>query len=825
MVLAWCLLGGESMLQDLIVGLRTLAKRPGYAASVIVTLALGIGATTMMFGLVDAALLRPLPFRQPGDLVLLTGVAGPQRAPRGASFPEAADWRAMNATLEDVAIFDETSLNLRVGDAAARVEAEIVSWSYFPILGVTAAQGRTFLPTEDDVPDAHPVAVVSHRFWRERLGSAPDAVGSTITLNERSIRVVGVLPEQFAGVAFDTDVWIPTRMVSLMSPPAILQDRGTRYLAALGRLKPGVTRQRAQDDLTRVARLLEQQYPDTNRERGVDVDGLRDALLGDTGAQVRALFGGVLLFLAVASANAAGLQVVRAAARRRELALRFALGARRWHVLRQLLVESSTLALAAGILGALCAAWATGVAIRLMPDGALPQHVVPRVDPRALVFTLIVSVTVGAVIATISALSAARTNLVDALKQGGRTLDAGLGAIRRPSTHQILVGLEIAAAMVLLTLAALVVTSLDRQNRVKLGFEPADLTVARLTLPAARYSNPDQRVTFVRALESALAGVPGVRAAAIGSDLPLMGAASAGFMLPDTVTQPDAGLRFYRHIVTPGYFKTLGIPLVAGRDFSIEDRRGAPLVAIVSEAAARRIWGAAPALGRRIRLGRTPDGPAYEVIGVAATVRFRDLTTDLAAATAEPDVYFPFGQLTSNDLQLAMKSMDAAPVSMALIGRAVAQVDPGLPLYRFQPMTDAVRRQTSAARFVSAMLSVFSGCALLLAAVGLYTLVAYVVSLSRAEIAIRLALGAARQGIVALILRNSLVIVGAGIAVGSAAAYVAGRAVEAQLVQTSAADPATYVMVAAVLLVVTVVATVLPTRRAIGISPQAALRE
>jgi putative ABC transport system permease protein len=447
------------------------------------------------------------------------------------------------------------------------------------------------------------------------------------------------------------------------------------------------------------------------------------------------------------------------------------------------------------------------------------------VDPRALVFTLIVSGAVGTVIATIAAVSAARTNLVDALKQGGRTVDAGLGAIRKPSTHQILVGLEIAAAMVLLTLAALVVTSLNRQNHVRLGFDPVNLTVGRVTLPAARYATADQRVAFVRALESALAGVPGVRAAAVGTYLPLLGASSASTLLPDTVTDPDATLRFYRHEVAPGFFKTLGIPLVAGREFSLEDRRGAPLVAIVTEVSAKRIWGGAPAVGRRFRIGRTPDAPSYEVIGVAGTTRFRDLNADLAAATAEPDVYFSYGQSTSNDIQLALRSTDAAPLSLALVSRAVAQVDPSLPVYQFEPMTAVVRRQTSTARFVSTILSVFAGCALLLAAVGLYTLVAYVVSLSRAEIALRLALGAARPRIVALIFRNCLVIVGAGIAVGSAAAYAAGRAVEAQLAQTSAANPATYAIVAAVLLMVTLAATVLPTRRAVRISPHAALRE
>jgi predicted permease len=811
------------MLQDTIVALRTFAKRPGYAASVILTLALGIGATVMMFGLVDAALLRPLPFHQPDKLVLLTGVAGPQRSPRGASFPEVADWRRHNATLEDVAIYDDTSLNLRVGNEAVRVDAELVSAPYFPLLGATAAQGRTFLPSEETA-GAEPVAVVSDRLWRERLGGAPNLVDSTIVLNDRSVRIVGIMPAGFAGVAFDTDVWIPSTLVTLSSAPTILQDRGSRYLLAIGRLKPGVPQTRAQEDLTRVARLLELEFPDTNRERGVDVDDLRTALLGDTGGQVRSLFGAVLLFLAVSAANAAGLQVVRATARRRELALRFALGARRWHVLRQLLVESWLLSLAAGVLGALIATWVTGAAVAVLPQGALPIHVQPRVDPRALAFTFGLAAIVGIAIAGLTAGAASRANLIDAMKQGGRSLDSTLGAIRRPSTQQLLVALEIAAAMVLLTLAGLVVRSLERQSRVDLGFDPAQLTVARLTLPASRYPI-EQRIAFVESLERSLANVPGVRAHAIASDLPLMGASSAAVLTPDTVSRPEGALRFYRHIVTPEFFRTMDIRIVAGRGFSRDDRRGAPLVAIVNDAAARRIWGSADPVGRRFHLGRTADGPRYEVVGVAATARFRSLTGDLDAANAEPDVYFAYGQSTSTDLQIALRAAGSGPVSLASVRDAVARIDAGLPLFQFQRMEEVVRLQTSAVRFVSAMLSVFSACALLLASVGLYTLVSYVVSLSRAEIAIRLALGADRRRIIALIVRNSMAVVGVGVALGGVGAYAAGRAVEAQLFQVGAADPATFAGVAVVLLAVTLIASLVPTRLAVRVSPQSALRE
>jgi predicted permease len=811
------------MLHDVLVAIRTVFARPGYAIAVIATLALGIGASTMMFSLVDAALLRPLPFNRPGDLVLLTGVFGPERRPRGGSFPEIADWRAMNRTLQDVALYDQTSLNLRMGDEVVRVETEMVSPSYFPLLGVTAARGRTFLPAEDSVPNTHAVAVVSDRFWRDRLGSDPAVLERTVLLNDRPMQIVGVMPERFAGISFGTDVWIPTMMVTLSNSPAIVSDRGSRQYLGLGRLKDDASLAAARADLTRVAAILEQQYPETNRQRGVDVDVLQSALLGNAASQVRALFAAVLLFLAVACANAAGLQLVRASARRRELAIRLALGARRWHVLRQLLVESSLLSIAAGSLGAIGASWAVSLAIALTPDGALPRYVVPAVDPRTLTFTFLVSLLVGTSVALLTARSVSRTNVADVLKQGGRTLDSSIGAIRRPSTQQLLVATEIAAAMILLTLAGLVVRSLDRQTRVQLGFEPNAVTVARMTLPTSRYA-PEQRAIFVERLSRTLEAIPGVRSFTIASDVPLTGAASASMMLPDVATTADSALRYFRHVVTPGFFATFRIPIVAGRAFTPQDRRGAPQVAIINDAAAMRIWGTTNAVGRRIRLGRSSEGPAFEIVGIAATVRYRDLTTDLSAAGAEPDVYFPFGQATSSDLELALQTSDGLPVSISSLQHAVSEVDPSLPVYFVRPLVDLVHQQTSTARFVSTLLAVFSGGALILAAIGLYSLIAYVVSLSRGEIAIRLALGADRGRITSLILRNGMAIVLAGLAVGVAGALIAGRIIRTQLFQTSGTDPATLTAVASLLIIVTVVASLVPTRLALRVDPQRALR-
>ena len=806
---------------QLVVAARTLIKRPGYAGSVVLTLALGIGGSTMMFSLVDGALLRPLPFAEPDRLVALMGVAGPDRVFRGASFPEVGDWRSMNATLEQVTLYDETSLNLRLDTEAVRVDAEMVSASYFRLLGVSAALGRTFLPEEDTVPDRNAVALISHRLWRDRFGGDPGVLQRSVHLNDRPMQIVGVMPEGFSGISFDTDLWVPSMMVSLTSAPSVMQNRGTRWLVALARLGPDITIERAQEDLTRVALLLEQQYPDNHRQRGVRVASYRDFVLGDTARLIATLFGAVILFLVVACTNVASLQLARATSRRRELAVRVALGARRWHVLRELLTESMLLSLVAGIAGAAVSAWGLGGAVALMPDGALPRFVQPSIDMRALIFTLVASVVVGVLVAILPGIAASRRELADALKQGARSSGGGLGSIRQISSQQLLVVAEIALAMTLLTAAALMVRSLDRQTRVAVGFDPTGVTIGALSLPASRYT-PEARVTFADRLQERLMRVPGVRAAAIGSDLPFLGS-SAATLLPADAAPTDNTIRYYRHLITPTFFETLSIPIVRGRAFTPQDRQGAPLVAIINESSARRVAPGGDAIGRRFRLG-SADGPAVEIVGVVRDARFRDLTTDFAGATLEPDVFLPFAQRTDRDIQVAVRTAGDTLVPIAVLQQAVSEIDGGLPLYQVTSLMDPVRQQTSTSRFASALLTVFSTGALFLAALGLYGLVAYVVGMSRQEIAIRMALGASAAGVTALIVRNGMALVLAGIALGVFGAFGVARTLENQLFQTSTTDPSTFALVAFVLVAVTLIASVMPTRRAVAVQPHAALR-
>jgi predicted permease len=808
------------MLQDLTVAARTLLHRPVYALSVVVTLGLGIGASTMMFSLLDAAVLRPLPFRDPERLVILLGVAGPERSVRGASFPEVRDWRAMNHTLEDVALYDETSLNLRIGSEAVRVDAEMVAPAFFTLLGIDAALGRTFTPDEDRQPDAHPVAVISHGLWRERFGSRTDVLGQRIFLNDRPFLIVGVMPPDFAGLSFDTDVWFPPMMVSLTSSPTVIESRGTRWLTAIGRLKPGVAIDKADEDMARVAAILEKEHPGTNRERGVQVLGVQEAMLGTTRTLLAALFGAVLLFLVMACANVASLQLARAIARKRELAVRLALGASRWHVLRSLLAESLVLAGIAGALGALLAAWSLSAVVAVMPAGALPAYVEAAIDTRALLFAAAAAGAAGILVAVLPALRAPGRDVVVALKEGARSADGGIGALRKQSVQRVLVVGEIALAMTLLTGAALLVRSLERQMAVRLGFEPSGVTVGRLTLPANRYG-PDERRVFVQRLNERLVSVPGATAASVSSDLPLTGNSSASMLVTDTGA--DERARYYRHFVTPGFFSTLRVPVTHGRDFTAQDTADAPPVAIINEAGARRLWGGpSQAIGRRLRLGR--DAPLVEIVGVVANARFRDLTTDITASVAEPDVFFPYAQRTDRDLAIAVRSADTAPITLRTLQSAVSGLDAGLPVYAVQRLEQAVALQTATGRLGSSLLTIYSAGALLLAAVGLYGLVSYVVGLSRRDIAVRLALGANPGRIVRLILRNGLALVGVGLCLGVLGAAVAGRTLQSQLFETRPVDPAAYAAVAVLIVSVALAATVLPARRAARVDPHTALR-
>ena len=808
----------ESFLKDLRLATRTLRKQPAFVLTIVLTLALGIGASAAMFGIVDAALIRPLPFQQPDRLAFLLGVAGPDRAIRGGSYAEITDWARRNHTLAAVSSLDQQSLNLRTVDGADRVQAEMVDPSYFSLLGVRAQIGRTFLAEENVAPDAHPVAVISDAMWRQRFSAAADLLGKTVILNDRPLTIVGVMPPDFHGLSFVSDVWIPTMMISLTSRPSVLQNRGTRWLGAVARLRDGVTLDVAQRDLDAVARQLTQEFPQTNTDRGVQLLSLHDNYLGSTKSLLLALFAAVGLFLLIGCANVVSLQLVRATSRQHEIALRLALGANRSRLVQQLVAEGLVLSLLGLVVGLLVANWSIDALVKLVPAGVLPSYVDASIDLRVLAFSTLVALVCGVAFGVIPSLQSRRLTLIGDLKAGRRTSAAGIGRLRRPSLQQMLVVAEVALAVVLLAGAGLLVRSLQRQLAVEPGFDPRGVVTAQLSLPLGRYT-PAARKQFVDQLLERLAGAPTVRAVAVGSDMPLRGNSSAGVLY---ISGTDRGFRYYRHQVSENYFATLGIPLVHGRTFGVEDRRDSSASVVINEATARRFWPGEDAIGKRLRLGR-PDGPEMTIIGVVGNARFQNLTSDLSVS--EPDVYFSYVQSPSPTLEIAVRGNADVGSLTSVLRREAAAVDATLPLYNVDLLEAALRQQTGNARFGSFVLGAFSVVALLLGAIGIYGTLAFVVSLGRREIAIRMAIGASSSNVLRRVVGQGLTLTVAGLVIGLIGARFATRALSSQLFNVTPTDVATYASLAIVLLLVAISASYLPARRATRVDPLEALRQ
>ena len=804
----------EKLLKDARFALRTLRKQPAFAVTAIATLALAIGASTAIFSVVEATILRPLPFQTPERLAFLWGVAGPQRAIRGASFIEAQDWARLNRTFERVAIYDETSLNLRGESGGERVDAEMVSASYFPMLGATAALGRTFTSAEDSTPNTHAVATISHRMWTNRFGSDPAIVGRSVTLNDRPFTIVGVMRPGFAGLSFDTDVWFPAMMVQANGGPSDLSTRGSRWLGAVGRLKKGVTLEQAQGDVDRVAGQLAMDFPASNTDRGVQLFSLRESYLGSTRNLLWSVFGAVGLLLLIACANVLGLQIVRAASRSREIALRLAIGADRWRLTQQLVVEGLVLSGVAALVGILVAYWGLQGLLALAPEGTLPNYAEPTINGWTFAFALAVTLGCGVLFGLIPALRASRVDLVDSLKEGARGSSAGFG--RRIGGQQLLVVAETALALVMLIGAGLFVRSLQRQLAVEPGFNAAGVLRARVVLPQAY--TPERRLQVAQLIGERLRAIPSVSGVAIGSDMPLGGGSSAAFL---HVPQADQQVRFYRHFVLPGFVETLGIRVIDGRALTADDREATTPVVLVNESMARRFWAGESPVGKRFRLGDA-TGPEVTIAGVVSDVRYRDLTTVLS--TSEPDVYFPIAQRPAGALQVGVRSSLPEESLTGAIRREMAQIDPALAVFGVRPLEAILAQQTASGRFASSILGVFGVAALVLTAVGLYGVLAFLVSLKSREIGIRLALGATRGAVLGEIVRHGLRLILIGITVGVVIASGVTRWIATQLFGIGAHDPVVFVAVPALLLTVAVIASWLPARRAALVDPQVTLR-
>jgi putative ABC transport system permease protein len=794
--------------------LRTLRRSPGFTLAALATFALGVGANATVFGVVNAVLLRAYPFAEPGRLVALY-----ERDLRGGndrfvlSPANFRDWQGEARTLSAMAAVGRGAFTMRAPDTGepTRVAGSRVTWTLPRVLGVAPALGRGFSPA-DDRPGAPGVAIISHRLWRTRFGGDPAAVGRAVDLNGAPVTVVGVLPAAVRYPSGDTDVWVPFAM----SDSAWTAQRGNHSLDAVGRLAPGATLAQARAELSAVAARIARAYPDEQANFGASVFPFHEAMTGGARPALYVLLGAVSFVLLLACANVANLTLARAAARQRESALRAAVGARRWHLVRQPLAESVLVGLGGGALGLALAGWACAALPALVPAN-IPRLDEAGVDWRVAGFTLALALAAGALAGAAPALHAARADLHGLLKTGGK---GSTGGAARARTRDALFVAEVAFALLLLAGAGLALTSLGRLLAVAPGFAPERVLTAEVALPRARYASDTAQGQFWEALTARLAAAPGAAGAGVVSLVPLGGGmAMLGYeIVGRPPARPNEGPVAVTYYASEGYFRALGVPLRRGRAFAASDRRGAPPVAVVSERLAREHFRGEEPIGRRVRpFG--DDGPAFEIVGVVGDVKHTSLADE-----ARPSLYLPMAQAPVNRAAVVLRA-SGEPASLAgALRRAVAELDPALAVASVRPMRGVIAEATARPRFSAVLLAAFAGCAVLLALVGVYGVVANGVAQRRGEFGVRMALGARPGDVARHVLRGALGRAAAGIAVGLAGAAALTRLMAAQLYATSPLDPAVLGGVSAAVALVVAAASWLPARRATRVNPLQALR-
>jgi putative ABC transport system permease protein len=800
----------ETLRQDIRHGLRVLLKNPGFTLVAVSALALGIGANTAIFSVINALVLRPLPYAEPDRLVMVS-VGGHE-----ASQADFFDWRAQSRTLDDLSALSYWNANLGGVEAPERIQGFLVTAGLFPMLGVRPMMGRTFTPEE--MQQGHDgVVVLSHEVWRRVLGSDQSVLGKTLTINARQRTVVGVMPPGFQ--FYDkAEAWAP---LSLDPHDASVGARRAHYLIAAARLKPGVTIQQAQVEMNAINRRLGEQYPETDANRPVKLVWVHEYLVGPARPALLALVGMVGFVLLISCANVANLVLARNAARQREFALRVALGAGRLRIVRQLLTESALLAAIGGGLGLLIALWGVELLVARIPPGwvsGIPLSEGVPIDARVLVFTLVVSLVTGLVFGLAPALQVSKPDLNGVLKEGGRT--GGAGGRRQRRLRGLLVVAEVALSLTLLIGAGLMARSFVELMRVPSGFNAENVLTMKLALPGLKYTKDEQVAGFyARALES-IAAVPGVEAAGATTTLPLGGGDQQTEVLVAGRPAPAAGQRpevSFRDI-SPDYFRALGIPLLRGRTFTERDDKGAPGVAILNETMARRLFGAPEAaLGQRLT---DVDGKnEREVVGLVGDVRHAGLD-----AEPQAEMYVPFTQEASNSMTLVVRTAsDPASFVPALRARLLA-IDKDQPAYNVRTMEQVVAESVSQRRLTMLLFGLFAALALALATIGIYGVMSYSVSQRAHEIGVRVALGAQRRDVLRLVIADGMALTLGGVVLGLAAAFALTRLLASLLYGVKATDPATYAAISLLLAAVALLACYLPARRATKVDPLLALR-
>ena len=802
----------DQVRQDLSYTARAALRSPGFTAIVVLTLALGVGATTAIFSVVRGVLLRELPFGSPDRLVRLW-LANPTRnETKGPiSVPDLDDWRRLGNSFDRLSAYSTlpTGLALADGGEPLRLKTAFVAADFFATLGVSAVIGRTILPSEH-VDGRDRVVVLSHRLWSTRYGSARDIVGRALRINDEPFVVVGVMPANFRFPERDIDVWTP---ISVVPASGIPRTRGVRWLQAIARLAPGVTTARARSDFSVITNRLASEYGDTNAGwTAATVVPLRDEILGSSRGRVWILFGAVVLTLLLACVNVANLVLARASKRSRELAVRTALGAGRARLARQLFTESIALSLAGGVLGVLLATWGVRVLVTLIGPW-LPAVGDVRVDATVLAFALGVSALTGVAFGLIPVMGD-RGNVAGTLRESGRgnTGAAGAHALRRA-----LVALEVGLAMMLVVGAGLLVKSFARLNQVSLGFDAERTLYLRMTIQASRYATSATYVPVAYRLLAAVREVPGVTAAALAKDGPMRaGGEPSSFVIPaQTASASSAEPRANFLPSSDGIVKALGLRLVAGRDLTEQDADTGATGVVISAGLARKHWPDRSPVGEEIEY----QGSRMRVVGVAGDARYTSVQGD-----PPPMVYVPNKLMTRRIFTVVARTAGAPETVLPAVRDAVRSVERDQPITEMGTMRDAIGDAVAAPRVLTLLVGAFGVVALLLAAIGVYGVVAYVVGQRTNEIGIRIALGAKSADIVQWTLKAGLTPALVGLAAGTAGALALSRLLGAQLYEVSPKDPVVFVGVAVVLVIVAVLASGVPARRAARVDPAIALR-
>jgi predicted permease len=804
------------MVSDFRYAWRSLRKSPAITAGAVLALALGIGATTTVFTLLNAVLLRPLPFPDSERLVEIWGtVARQQVERRGASYPDFYDWQERSTSFDGMASWSPGTAILYGAGEPEPVAGELIDGPYFDLMGVRAIAGRT-LGASDHRPEAPAVAVIGERLWERRFGRRADIVGQSLQFDIRLYEVVGVVPASFRGRSDAAEVFVNVR--GALSAAAV-EARGNRGFAVLARLAPGVTREAAQAEMDGINAQLAAAYPQTNEARAAEVSPLADEVFGGVRPAVSLLFGAVALVLLVACANVASLLLGRSEARRREMAMRRALGADDRRLIRLLLAESAWLVLLGSAAGALVSLW-TGDALVSISPVQLPSFAAPGIDWRLLLFASALAVGTTVLIG-LTPMATFGGSLADGLREGAVQARGGSGS----RTLRLIVVGEVAAAVALLAVASLLIRSFMALLAFDPGFDARNVLTVQVQLPLAVGPQPPVPASMnALGLLDDLGALPGVTAVSLAdnSDIPLDGA-SAIFYAAEGQSEMDAETRprAYVHRVTPGHFEALGIRLVEGRDFSRAEMGLASTAVIVSEGVARRFWPGQSAIGRRIKRGALEaDTPWFTIVGVVREANLRGIPRN---PTADPDLYFPYSDRSRAFAVLLRAASDPA----ALTGQVRAlmqQREPAVAVFAARPLGELVDAQLAPARFLSWLLGVFAATALILALTGIYGLLAYWVRRRTQEIGIRTALGASRARVLGLVVGQGVGLTLAGMAVGSLLAAWALGFAESQLYGVSAFDPVSFAGSAAVMLGAATCASLLPALRALRVDPIVALR-